>query len=133
MKSPPTTKKHWTSKFRNAFRGLRVGIRGQSSFYIHIVATVLVVVFGTFLRVSPLEWCVLLLCIGSVMSAELFNSAFESIAKSITRDFDDDVRNALDIASAAVLLPAIIAAIVGASIFLFRFGLWFGWWGGYSM
>jgi len=133
MKSPPTTKKHWSNKFRNAFRGLRVGIRGQSSFYVHFVVTLLVIVFGTFLRVSPLEWCVLLLCIGSVMSAELFNSAFESIAKSVTREFDDNVRNALDIASAAVLLSAIFAAIVGASIFLFRFGLWFGWWGGYSM
>lgn len=99
----------------------------------HFVVTALVVVLGVFLRVSPLEWCVLLLCIGSVTSAELFNSAFESIAKAVTRDFDDNVRNALDIASAAVLIPAIISAIVGASIFLFRFGLWFGLWGGYSM
>lgn len=132
MKSPFTAK-HWSRKFLNAFRGLRVGVRGQSSFYVHLVVAVLVIIVGTFLQVSPLEWCVLLLCIGSVLSAELFNSAFESCAKAITRDFDDDIRDSLDIASAAVLVPAIIAALVGLSIFVFRFGLWFGWWGGYSM
>ena len=44
-----------------------------------------------------LEWCVLLLCVGLVMSAELFNSAFESLARAVTRDFDDDVQDALDI------------------------------------
>ena len=132
MKSPFTAK-HWIQKFRNAFRGLRVGIRGQSSFYVHLAITPLVILLGVFLQVSPLEWCVLLLCIGTVMSAELFNSAFECCAKAITRDFDDNIRDSLDIASAAVLVPSIMAAIVGASIFLFRFGLWFGWWGGYSM
>ena len=114
MNSPRTTK-HWSRKFRNAFRGLRVGIQGQSSFYVHFVVTLLVIVCGIFFRVSPLEWCVLAICVGSVMSAELFNSAFESCAKAITRDFDDDIRNALDIASAAVLLPAIIASVVAVS------------------
>lgn len=125
--------KHWSSKFRNAFRGLRVGIYGQSSFYVHFVASALVILFGVFLRVSPLEWCVLLLCMSSVVSAELFNSALEHCAKAITRDFDDHIRNALDIASAAVLIPSIFSVLIGISIFLFRFGLWFGWWGGYSM
>ena len=130
MKSP-TSFNHWSRKFRNAFRGLRVGAWGQSSFYAHFAATLLVLIFAALLRVSPLEWCVLLLCIGLVLSAELFNSAFESGAKAITRDFDDDIRDALDIASAAVLVAAIFAALVGATVFLYRIGFWFGWWGGY--
>jgi diacylglycerol kinase len=132
MKSPRSAK-HWSRKFRYAFRGLRVGIYGQSSFYVHFAVMLLVFAFGLFLQVSPLEWCVLLLCVGMVLSAELFNTAFESCAKAITKDFDDDIRNALDIASAAVLMTAISAAVVGASIFLFRLGFWLGWWGGYSM
>lgn len=132
MKSPLTVT-HWSRKFKNAFRGLRVGIHDQSSFCVHLAMIPLVILVGTFLRVSPLEWCVLLLCIGTVLSAELFNSAFESCAKAITRDFDDNIRDSLDIASAAVLVPAIMAAIVGLCIFAFRFGLWLGWWGGYSM
>jgi len=112
---------------------MRVGIWGQSSFYVHGVVGLLVLLLAMILGVSPLEWCVLVLCIGLVISAELFNSAFESLAKAVTRDFDDHVRDALDIASAAVLAIAIAASIVGLTIFGFRLGLNFGWWGGYYM
>ncbi len=124
---------HWSRKFRNAFRGLRVGIWGQSSFYVHFVVAALVIVLGIALNVSPVEWCILVLCIGAVISAELFNSALECMAKAVTSDFDDHIRDSLDIASAAVLAISIAAAIVGASIFLFRIGFSFGWWGGYYM
>ena len=129
----PTSFRHWSRKFRNAFRGLRVGVYGQSSFYVHFCVTVVVVLLGAALGVSPLEWCVLLLCIGVVLSAELFNSALERCAKAITRDFDDNIRDALDMASAAVLVAAIFAALVGAAIFLFRIGFQLGWFGGYYM
>ena len=132
MKSPFSLR-HWSSKFKNAFRGLRVGARGQSSFFAHFVMTVLVFVAAVVLRVNLLEWCVLLLCVGLVMSAELFNSAFESLARAVTRDFDDDVRDALDIASGAVLVAAIFASVVGATIFVFRLGILMGWWAGYLL
>ncbi len=121
MKSPLPAK-HWSRKFRNAFRGLRVGVHRQSSFWVHFTLTVLVFGVAVCLRVSPLEWCVLLLCIGSVLTAEFFNSELESCAKAITNDFDDHIRDALDIASAAVLVASVVAAIVGASIFIFRVG-----------
>lgn len=124
---------HWSNKFRNAFRGIHVGIRGQSSFYVHFVIAVLVEIAAVVLRVNLLEWCVLLLCIGVVLTAELFNSAIESCAKAITSDFDDNVRNALDIASGAVLVASIAAGVVGATIFVFRLGFWLGWWGGYPL
>lgn len=129
----PKSLAHWLRKFRNAFRGVRVGVRGQSSFYAHCVMMLLVVACGAALGVSPLEWCVLLLCMGLVLSAEFFNSALESCAKAITSDFDDHIRDALDTASAAVLLASVFAALVGAAIFLFRLGFRFGWFGGYYM
>jgi len=124
---------HWSLKFRNAFRGMRVGVRGQSSFYVHFAIAALVFVAAVFLQVSLVEWCVLLLCMALVLSAELFNSSIEFLAKAITDEFDDDIRDALDIASGAVLMAAIFATIVGATILIFRFGLMYGFWGGYLM
>ena len=129
----PSSLAHWSRKFRHAFRGLKVGISGQSSFLVHLIAAPTVVAMGVLLNVSPLEWCVLLLCIGAVISAELFNSALELSAKAITSDFDDHIRDALDVASAAVLVVSIISIVVGATIFVFRLGFYFGWWGGYFM
>ncbi len=121
----------WSIKFRHAMRGIRVGIRGQSSFLVHLLAAVLVLFFAVVLRVSLLEWCVLLLCIGSVLGAELFNSALERMAQAITDDYHEDIRDALDIASGAVLLVAVGAAMVGAIIFILRLGILQGWWGSY--
>ena len=129
----PTSFRHWSRKFRLAVRGLRVGATGQTSFVAHLIATVLVFAAAIVLNVSLLEWCVLLLCIGIVLSAELFNSALECAAKAITRDYDDHIRDALDVASGAVLIAALFAALVGTTVFVFRLGIYCGWWAGYLL
>ena len=67
----------WYQKFRCAFRGLRVGVRGQSSFAVHFAAAGLAVLLAALLRVERMEWCVLMLCITIVLTAEMFNSALE--------------------------------------------------------
>jgi diacylglycerol kinase len=85
------------------------------------------------LNVSLIEWCTLVVCIGVVLAAELFNTAIECLAKAITREFDDHVRDALDIASSAVLLAAVAASVVGVTIFAFRLGVWMGWWAEYLL
>lgn len=125
--------RHWSLKFRNAFRGIGIGVHGQTSFYAHFAITTLVFAAATYLQVSLIEWCVLLLCIGLVLSAELMNSCIERLAKVITSDYNEDVRDGLDIASGAVLMAAIFAAMVGTIILVFRFGLHAGWWGGYLL
>ena len=124
---------HWSVKFRNAFRGLRVGARGQTSFYAHFAITLLVFVAATILKVSLIEWCVLLLCMGLVLSAEFMNSSLEVMARAITDGHNDNIRDALDVSSGAVLTASIFAAIVGATILIFRLGLFAGWWGGYLL
>ena len=110
----------WRDKFRDAFRGVRTGVRGQSSFTVHLLMTLVVVVAATFFRVKPLEWCLLLLCIGSVMSAELFNTAIECLAKAVDSTPNHHIGAALDIASGAVLVSSIAASVVGVVIFLPR-------------
>ena len=108
----------WVGKFANAIRGIGQGISGQSSFLVHIVAAVAVVVMAAFLALPLEHWCLLLICIGTVLGAELFNSSLEFLAASITDRFDSDIQKALNIASGSVLVVAVFAAIVGGLIFL---------------
>ena len=68
---------------------------------------------GLFLGVTKLELMMLVLCVGIVIAAELFNCSIEQLAKSITNQPDENVRNALDIASGAVLIASLMATIVG--------------------
>ena len=104
--------------FRYAFAGLRLLLREEHNARIHATITVVVVVAGIVLRVSPVEWGVLVICIGMVLAAEAFNSAIERVADYLTIERDDRIRDIKDLAAGAVLLCAIAAAIVGLIVFV---------------
>ncbi|MFN3193302.1 MAG: diacylglycerol kinase [Aureliella sp.] len=107
---------HWRDKFANAIRGLWVGSRGQTSFVFHFVATFLVCSAAWYLECVLLEWCLILLCIGLVLSLEMMNSALEKLAEGLCDHENPDVRDALDIASAAVLVGSLVSVLVGLAV-----------------
>ncbi len=106
----------WRQKFRDAFRGVWFGIHDQSSFCVHFAAALLVIVAAAALQLDRTQWCLLILSIGTVLVAEMFNTAFEHLAKAVDRSHNPHIANALDIGSAAVLLAAVAATITGALI-----------------
>ena len=118
---------HRTGKFRAAWRGVKLGVRGQSSFFVHFFMTAMVLLAAMVLRASLAQWCLLVLSIVLVLTAEMFNSAVEHLAKAITDQHDRRIGNALDISSGAVLIASVGAAAVGAAIFLSRLGAAWGW------
>jgi len=120
------TNRTWWGKFRNAFRGLAVGMWGQNSFAVHLPLAVAVVICGWWLRVSLVQWGLLILSITTVLAAELFNSALESMAKAVDLNENPHLGNALDISSAAVLISAIGAATVGTMVFGYQLVIWLG-------
>ena len=121
------TPRGWSDKFRDAFRGLWLGVRDQSSFRVHGVFAIAVAVLAGLLRVGMVAWCLLILCITVVLSAELFNTALESLARAVDRQENPYLGKALDVASAAVLTSAIGAALVGMTLFLHRLGALLSW------
>lgn len=123
---PP--KRSWPRKFAAAGRGVLIGMRGQKSFLIHVPAAAAVILAGAFLGVTRIEWCILALCISVVLSAELFNSALECLAKAVDDDYNPRLADCLDIASGAVLFAALGAAATGVIVFLSHAGKLLGWW-----
>jgi len=103
----------WVRRFGNACRGIKLAIRAEASFFIHLFVTVIVVLAGGVLGISRIEWCLVMLCVAAVLSAELINTAIERLAKAITQEINRDIRDALDMASGAVLVVALAAAGVG--------------------
>jgi diacylglycerol kinase len=110
----------WYQKFRDAFRGVRSGTRGQSSFQVHLIVAAAVIAAAAFLKCTLAQWCVLLLCIAGVLTAEMINSAFEHFAKVVDKEHNPELGEALDTASAAVLFASLGAALVGGIIFVSR-------------
>lgn len=108
----------WVAKFRCAFRGWQIGSFSQTSFGVHYVAAVLVIALAAFLQCDTWEWGLLILCISSVWMAELLNSAVEALARSISQEYNAHIRDALDIASGAVLVTSIGALSIGCLVFI---------------
>lgn len=117
----------WDEKFADAFRGMRQGIRGESSFFAHFFITAAVILTASVLDVNLTEWCLLAVCITVVLVTEMLNTALESLARAITDEPNPHVGGALDIGSAAVLLAAIGAAVVGAIVLLNALSRMLGW------
>jgi diacylglycerol kinase (ATP) len=57
------------------------------------------------------------LAIGAVLTAETVNSAVEMLARALDRGPDERIRDALDMASGAVLVTVGTAVVVGLVIF----------------
>lgn len=104
--------------FGFAWAGIRYAFATQVHFRFHCLAMVLAVGLGFFFGVSRLEWLAIILCIVLVLSAELFNTAIESVVDLVSPAYHQLAKVAKDTAAGAVLVLAIGSAIVGLLIFL---------------
>ena len=102
----------WKS-FACAARGIALLLRTQVNARIHLLATILTVAAGFAFRIARHEWALLAIAIGIVWIAEAANTALEFLADRITREHDDAIRHAKDVAAGAVLLATITAAVIG--------------------
>lgn len=114
------SRRPWGEKLGDAFRGMKLGIRGHSSFFVHFFFAALVIAAAITLSCTLVEWCLLLGCIGAVFTAELFNSALEKIFHGLDEPTKSRITGCLDIAAGAVLMASIFAVIIGSIIFLHK-------------
>jgi diacylglycerol kinase len=124
----PARRRRWRDKFREAFRGVKLGVRGHSSFSAHFFAAAAALAACAALHCRAWEWCAILLCIGGVFTAELFNSAIETLFHGLEPDTEARRNGCLDIAAGAVLTASLSAALVGTLVFVNRFGELMRWW-----
>jgi diacylglycerol kinase len=119
---PATVKprRRWRDKFQDAFRGLKLGVRGHSSFFVHFFCAALVLAAAIVFRCNVIEWCLLLGCIGLVLTAELFNSAIETLIRCLDAPTRAQSKGVLDIAAGAVLMASVTAALIGSIVFALR-------------
>ena len=104
--------------FQYAFEGVKKAYEGEQNLRIHTFIAILVIVFGFFLKISYIEWLVCLVLIALVLMAEFFNTAIEYVVDLASPNIHPLAKAAKDVASAGVLMMAIISAIVGFVIFI---------------
>jgi diacylglycerol kinase len=114
----PRLRRPWREKFRDAFRGLKLGIRGHSSFSVHFFFAALVVAAAIVLGCNAGQWAILVGCVGAVLAAELFNSAIETLFRGLEEATKARTYGALDVSAGAVLLVSVFASIIGSIVFV---------------
>ncbi len=103
--------------FRFAFKGLADLFISQPNARIHGVATVIALILGGILGLSKIEWCLIILCIFSVLAAEAFNTALEYLTDLVSPEYHMLAGKTKDVAAAGVLITAIGAFIIGIIIY----------------
>ena len=104
--------------FVYAWNGMKAIYRTEHNLYIHTAITIIALVLAIILRIHVFEWIALVIVIGMVWVAEIFNTVIEKTMDFISTERQPQIRKIKDMAAAAVLVTAIIAVIVGALIFI---------------
>lgn len=93
---------------------------------IQLGAAIAALLMGLFFHISKVEWLILVLLIGLVLSLEAINSALEHLSDYASRkEIHHTIKMVKDLSAAAVLIMAMAALVVGIAIFLPRIVLLF--------
>jgi diacylglycerol kinase len=113
-----------TEYLRSRIRSIQIALDGvkqviitQQNARIHAGFSLAVVLLGMLFNISRWEWMVLLLVIGLVWTAEIFNTAVEMMTDLISPEDNPLIKTIKDISAGAVMVAAIISILVGLMLF----------------
>lgn len=106
------------SSIINSFNGLKVAYKNEQSMYIHLVCTIVLLLLSFLLKISMIQWAIIISIIGLTLVIELLNTAIESTVDLVTKDFHPLAKIAKDTSSAAEFILAITSAIISLIIFI---------------
>ncbi len=111
-------KQNFSNTFKNARKGMRLTLKSERNLRIHLFVAALVLITAYCLNFSITKFCILLLTIATVISAEMFNSAIEFSLDAIFHNkYSRMVGMAKDIAAGAVMVVTITAVMIGVLLF----------------
>ena len=103
---------------QDALSGLWYCLGTQRNMQAHLGVAVVVLAAAWLLKLSRLEWVLVLFAVSFVVVAEMFNTALERTVDLCVDTYHPLARLAKHIAAGAVLVSALNAAAVGMLIFL---------------
>jgi diacylglycerol kinase len=102
--------------FRFAFAGLAYLLRTQRNARIHVLAGTVACVLAAWLRISRVEWAVIVFTIALVVILEGLNTAVEAAVDLASPGIHPLAKSAKDLAAGMVLVAALASVAVGLLI-----------------
>lgn len=103
--------------FTHAGRGLWIFVKTTHNAWLHILFFIIAIVLGVFFNITNIEWILLIITGGTVLSAEAFNTAIEIDINLTSPEFHPFARDTKDVSAGAVLISSVVAIVVGILIF----------------
>ena len=101
-----------------ALNGVRLAFRSQRNFRKHLVIALLTFAIAFFLRVSVVEFCIILFANVFVLVCEMFNSVIEFVIDAYYKNkWAKLAKLSKDIGAGAVLISASASAIISLIIY----------------
>ena len=104
--------------FGYAWKGIQSCVGKEQNLSFHLIAAMAVIIAGIVLGITRTEWIMVVMCIGTVIAAELFSTAIEKLVDLVSPERHPVAGQVKDIAAGAVLICAVAAAIIGLIIFI---------------
>ena len=109
--------KRWFNSAWYACKGTILFFRTEPNGKIELVLMLIVLAMSIWLHLEVWEWCVVLLCIGVLIAAEMLNTAIERLSNFITQEQHPEIGAVKDIAAAGVMMVAIASICIAILIF----------------
>ena len=114
-------------KLAAGWRGLKLAVRGDSSFFAHGYRGTLIAITGLLLGINQWGWCLVIIGACLVLIAELASSAVDTLARAIGDPEEPRLKNAREIATAGVMVAAFGSGAITAIVLSWKLFDLMGW------
>jgi len=112
--------KRHTISIGHAVDGLIWALKTQPNYRIHLFLSVLSIIGGIVLKISYLEFLMVIFLITVGLVIETINTGIEQTTDAIDKKIREDIKIAKDVSAAAMLIYAIGAFVMACLIFIPR-------------
>ncbi|WP_085830451.1 diacylglycerol kinase family protein [Collinsella vaginalis] len=121
---PGTGREHPTfiRSFSFAIEGFVTAVKTERNIKVMLVIGAAAIAAGVAIGLDAVSWCIIIICCGLVIHAELINTAFEAAVDLATQELHPLAKRAKDIAAASVYVLSITAAVVGVLVYAHALG-----------
>lgn len=111
-------KRKFSGSIKNCLEGINFVITNESNFKKEIVIGIIALLLSYILKISRIEFIIILIMIDLVLTSEIINTSIEKVVDLYTKDYNNLAKIAKDVSAGSVLVMSIFSLLVGAIIFL---------------
>ncbi len=118
MLSREKNKRKFTSSVRDCINGFKFININEDNFKREIFLGIIALLISYILKISKLEFIIIIIMIGLVLTCEVINTAIERLVDLVSPSYNKLAGEVKDIMAFSVFLMCIISLIVGVIIFV---------------